>query len=266
MRAAPRIDLGGRPPPTMDLNISYCLWAIMTAAVLLAGFSLIANLWVYVFNAIGSVYGWPVMYPDMNHARWLFASGLLSVIGGAAFALKLRVESRCRAIITVRLAQRLTARTTGADPVLDKFQCRAQVEIDVYTQEMADAIKQHPEGVANVLEKGLGIAIADQMTRYSKARIEETLKLSLGECFDLLDIAGVTLMNVRQERVVEEARATKADEKAEEPAPPPPDPVDVNERAVSAVPAALDAEVTAPGPAVNDDTREVPPLTPRALG
>ena len=85
MRAAPRIDLGGRPPPTMDLNISYCLWAIMTAAVLLAGFSLIANLWIYVFNAIGSVYGWPVMYPDMNHARWLFASGLLSVIGGAAF-------------------------------------------------------------------------------------------------------------------------------------------------------------------------------------
>jgi len=73
-------------------------------------------------------------------------------------------------------------------------------------------------------------------------------------------------MNVRQERVVEEARATKADEKAEEPAPPPPDPVDVNERAVSAVPTALDAEVTAPGPAVNDDTREVPPLTPRALG
>lgn len=204
MRAPPHANLGGRPPPTMDLNISYILWAITTMGALLAGFSLIANLWIYVFNAIGSVYGWPVMYPDMNHARWLFASFLLSALGAAAFILKLRVEARSRAIITIRLPRGLVARTTGADPVLDKFQCRAQVEIDVYTEALADAIRQHPEGVALALEKGLQIAIADQVTRYSKARIEETLKLSLGECFDLLDIAGVTLMNLRQERVIEE--------------------------------------------------------------
>jgi len=261
MKAAPRMDLGGRPPPTMDLNISYCLWAIMTAAVLLAGFSLIANLWIYIFNAIGAVYGWPVMYPDMKHARWLFASGLLSVLAGAAFALKLRVESRCRSITTVRLPQRLTARTTGADPVLDKFQCRAQVEIDVYTQEMADAIHQHPEGVANVLEKGLRIAIADQMTRYSKARIEETLKLSLGECFDLLDIAGVTLMNLRQERVFEETTASETEAPA-----PPPESIEVDED--TAMPAAIapDASPAAAVTAVNDDAQEPPPATPRAIG
>ncbi len=276
MSAAPRTDLGGRAPPTMDLNISYCLWAIMTAAVLLAGFSLIANLWIYVFNAIGSVYGWPVMYPEMNHARWLFASGLLSVLAGAAFALKLRVDTRCRAIITVRLPQRLTARTSGADPVLDKFQCRAQVEIDVYTGEMAEAIRQHPEGVANVLEKGLGIAIADQMTRYSKARIEETLKLSLGECFDLLDIAGVTLLNVRQERVIEEAATAKTEELPtleqdlirQDLGQTPPvrsDTVHAEGTPTAAAASVSKSEQIAPGPPVNDDTPGTPTATPPAL-
>lgn len=261
MRAAPRIDLGGRPPPTMDLNISYCLWAIMTAAVLLAGFALIANLWIYVFNAIGSIYGWPVMYPEMNHGRWLFASGLLSVLAGGTYALKLRVDSRCRSIITVRLAQRLTARTTGADPVLDKFQCRAQVEIDVYTQEMAEAIRQHPEGVANVLEKGLAIAIADQMTRYSKARIEETLKLSLGECFDLLDIAGVTLMNVRQERVVDETNVTEVKPPASSGA----DPIETSDAAGAPAQSASEISPMIPGPAVNDDEKGISSPTSRAL-
>ncbi len=201
--ATPRIGLGGRPPPTMDLNVTYVLWAITAAAALLAGFSLIANMWIYIFNSIGAIYGWPVMYPDMNHTRWLFATGLLSVLSGAAFLMKMRVEAGVRSIKTIRLPKRLTARATGADPVLDKFQCRARVEIDVYTDELVEAIRQHPEGVSNVLEKGLAIAISDQITRYSKARIEETLKLCLGECFDLLDIAGVTLIDLRQERVVE---------------------------------------------------------------
>ncbi len=207
MMAIPRIGLGGRPPPTMDVNVTYVLWAVTTAAALLAGLSLIANLWIYIFNGIGEIYGWPVMYADMNHARWLFATGLLSILSAAAFLLKMRVEARCRTITTVRLPGRLTARATGADPVLDKFRCRARVEIDVYTDEMVEAIRQHPEGVVNVLDKGLEIAISDQVTRYSKAKIEETLKLSLGECFDLLDIAGVTLIDLRQERVFEEPHA-----------------------------------------------------------
>jgi hypothetical protein len=34
-------------------------------------------------------------------------------------------------------------------------------------------------------------------------RIQETLKLSLGEEFDLVDIAGVTLLGLRQERVID---------------------------------------------------------------
>jgi hypothetical protein len=203
MSANPRIGLGGRPPPSMDLNASYVLWAITTAAILLAGLSLIANLWIYAFNGIGVVYGWPVMYPDMNHDRWLFASGLFGALGGAGFLLKSRVDARCRSITTVRLAERLIARAVGADPVLDKFQCRARVEIDVYSDDVARAIKSDPSSVIESLESGLEIAISDQITRYSKAKIEETLKLSLGERFDLLDIAGITLLDLRQERVVD---------------------------------------------------------------
>lgn len=203
MSANPRIGIGGRPPPSMDLNASYVLWAITTAAALLAGLGLIANLWIYVFNGIGAVYGWPVMYPDMKHARWLFASGLLSAIGGAAFFLKLRVDRGSRSITTVRLPDRLTARTTGGDAVLDKFQCRARVEIDVYSESLARAIKEDPTSVVELLQNGLRIAISDQITRFSKAKIEETLKLSLGERFDLLDVAGVTLLDLRQERVTD---------------------------------------------------------------
>jgi hypothetical protein len=203
MSANPRIGIGGRSPPSMELNAVFLLWAMTTAATLLAGLSLVANLWVYIFNGIGVVYGWPAVYPEMNHARWLFSSGLLGAVACAVMFLKSRVEARARSITTVRLPDRLTARTTGIDPVLDKFQCRARVEIDVYTDELARTIKEDPGTVVEILENGLEIAITDQITRYSKAKIEETLKLSLGERFDLLDIVGVTLLDLRQERVVD---------------------------------------------------------------
>jgi hypothetical protein len=203
MTANPRIGIGGRPPPSMDVNAAYLLWAVTTVSALLAALSLVANLWIYIFNGVGGVYGWPIMYPEMNHARWLFATGLFGVLGCAGFLLKMRVDARTRSITTVRLPDRLVARATAADPVLDKFQCRARVEIDVYSDTLARAIAGNPAGVSDILEKGLEIAISDQVTRYSKARIEETLKLSLGKEFDLLDIAGVTLLDLRQERVVD---------------------------------------------------------------
>lgn len=203
MSANPRIGLGGRPPPAMEFNASYVLWAVMTIAALLAALSLIANLWIYMFNGVGVVFGWPIMYPEMSHSRWLFASGLLGALGCAAFFLKIRVDSQCRSITTVQLPERLTARSIGVDPVLDKFQCRARVEINVYSDNLAKTIRDDPASVAETLEYGLKIAISDQVTRYSKAKIEETLKLSLGERFDLLDIADVTLLDMRQERVVD---------------------------------------------------------------
>lgn len=203
MSVNPRISVGGRLPPSIDLNASYMLWAITTIAALLAGLSLIANLWIYIYNGIGAVYGWPVLYPGMNPARWLLASGLLSGFGCAAYFLKSRLDAQSRSITTVRLPERLIARTTGTDAVLDKFQCRARVEIDVYSDALARTIQEDPDRVAKVLQNGLQLAISDQITRYSKGKIEETLKLSLGECFDLLDIAGVTLLDLRQERVID---------------------------------------------------------------
>ena len=57
--------------------------------------------------------------------------------------------------------------------------------------------------VINLLESSLAVAISDPATRFSKAKTQETLKLSLGQEFNLLDVAGVTPLNLRQERVHE---------------------------------------------------------------
>jgi hypothetical protein len=176
---------------------------VTMTSTLLASLGLATNLWIYAFNGTGAVYDWPVLYPEMNHAKWLFASGLFSTLGLASFLLKLKVDTQSHSITTVHFPTPLTARTTGADPVLDKFQCRARVEIDVYSEELAKTISTEITEVANLLEDGLEIAIIDQVTRFSKAKIEDTLKLSLGERFDLLEISGVTLLDLRQERVHE---------------------------------------------------------------
>jgi hypothetical protein len=201
MTLQPRIGRGGWPLPSMDLTTPYILWMVTMASTLLASLGLAANLWIYVFNGIGAVYDWPVVYPEMNHAKWLFASGLFSTLGFASFLLKLMVDTQSRSITTVRFPTPIIARTTGADPVLDKFQCWARVEIDAYSDELAKAISTGITEVTNLLENGLKIAISDQVTQFSKAKIEDTLKLSLGERFDLLAISGVTLLDLRQERV-----------------------------------------------------------------
>ncbi|MDA0340506.1 MAG: hypothetical protein O3B74_02795 [Proteobacteria bacterium] len=181
----------------------YIFWAVTVVSTLLAVLCFAANLWIYTFNGIGEVYGWPVLYPEMNQTNWLVATGLFTGIGCVAQVLRLRAEAQNRAIITVHVPERIYARTTGVDPVLDKFQCRASVEIDVYTAVLAQTISRNYSSVIDLLESGLAIAISDPVTRFSKAKIEETLKLSLGQEFDLLDVAGVTLLNLRQERVRE---------------------------------------------------------------
>jgi len=63
----------------------------------------------------------------------------------------------------------------------------------VYTVILTQTTSLNNSSVINLLESSLAVAISDPATRFSKAKIQETLKLSLGQEFNLLGVAGVTL-------------------------------------------------------------------------
>ncbi len=73
----------------------------------------------------------------------------------------------------------------------------------MYTAVLTQTTSLNNSSVINLLESSLAVAISAPATRFSKAKIQETLKLSLGQEFNLLDVAGVTPLNLRQERVRE---------------------------------------------------------------
>ena len=73
----------------------------------------------------------------------------------------------------------------------------------MYTAALRQTTSLNNSSVINLLESSLAVAISAPATRFSKAKIQETLKLSLGQEFNLLDVAGVTPLNLHQERVRE---------------------------------------------------------------
>lgn len=211
-----RIATGNPPSPSPGVDMAYILWLASVIGATLAGLCLMVNLCVYTFNGIAEFSEWPSIFPGTDHARLLMVTGLFAMLSGMAHFARLRTESLARAIIPVHFPGDVVAQTIGGDSVTNKFRCRARIRIDVYEPGMAEKIELNRATLRDALEKGLAIAITDPITRFSKAKIEETLKLSLGERLNLLDVAGVTLTKLRQERVAEQLVAPAEDTEATE--------------------------------------------------
>ena len=187
--------------PLQRVNFSYVFWLMTTIMSVLAGLSLVANVGVFAVNGIGAPMGWPPVFPDMDHVRWMAVTGLLATIGTASHFVRMRSEALARAIVMVRFPDAVIAEFRPSDRILDKFVCRAIVSVGVFSLEIADKVEQELLILHADLEKGLSIAITDPVTRYSKAKIEETLKLALGRHLSSSELASVTMHSLKQKRV-----------------------------------------------------------------
>lgn len=188
-------------PPPIGLNTRYILWAATLLGLCLASLTLIINLSLFTINGLSEFLGLGAIAPKLNHGRWLLTTGVIAALAGLAQLLRMRSDALARKVITIRFPDELLAQT-GGDTILDKFQCRARIEIDVFCRELEADIKKEPANFRDLLQTGLAVAINDPVVRYSKSKIEETLKMSLGSQVDLRDVAQIHLLKLSQKRLL----------------------------------------------------------------
>ena len=91
----------------------------------------------------------------------------------------------------------IVASPNTGDPTVDKFECLGRVQIYVYDTEVADLILANRPRIKEALSSALSLAVSDPVVRYSKEKIEHTLRMGLGELLPLKSISGVSLSELR---------------------------------------------------------------------
>ena len=114
--------------------------------------------------------------------------------------LRLRFKALSQAIHVVMLAEPIVAQPNTGDQMLDQFECYAKVGIGVYDPQLQGVIASRQTEISTILTKALGLALTDPVARYSKQKMERTLRLALGTIIDVRHIADVSLVDMRQRR------------------------------------------------------------------
>ena len=201
----------GMGPPETGLNTVYLLWATTMLGATLAGVILAVNVLVATLNGFWRLFSTGPIIPDVDHVRWLLIMGLFAALALVTHLIRRRSEGLSRRVIKLKFPDEIVAQTLNADSVLEKFECRGWVEINLYGPELEAEIRQDIGPFRDLLEGGLVTAISDPVIRYSKVKIEETLKESLGARVKLSDIASVSLITLSQKRIPVEPPAAAAE-------------------------------------------------------
>jgi hypothetical protein len=114
-----------------------------------------------------------------------------------AHVLRLRMVAIANAAQALPFPDEIVAAPNTGDPSVDKFECVGRVYIHVYENEIADLILANRPRVKQALSSALVIAISDPVVRYSKDKIEHTLRMGLGGLLPLKSVANVTLSELR---------------------------------------------------------------------
>ncbi|UUX49561.1 hypothetical protein NUH88_19445 [Nisaea acidiphila] len=193
--AAAREDKGHAPVEGIDFT--YFLWLATVATAILASVSLLLALAIYVINFIfGLIWDSP-LFAGANYIGIMRVTGFFAVMSVVAHALRLRMIALAKATQAIPFPDEIVAAPNTGDPSIDKFECVGRVHIHVYENEVADLILANRSRIQQALAAALVIAISDPVVRYSKDKIEHTLRMGLGSLLPLKSISQVTLSELR---------------------------------------------------------------------
>lgn len=187
-------------PRLAGLDMGYVLWLGAMAAGILASVSILLTIVLFLANQLGEMIWNSPLFPSVNY--WGIGKVILLFTGmsGVAQLLRLRLIHLANSIVQVPFPEEIAAHPQTGDPALDKFECVGRMTINVYDPSLADVILAGREKLKEVLQDALSLAVSDPVTRYSKEKIEHTLRMALAQVLPLDRIAGVTLLNLRHRR------------------------------------------------------------------
>lgn len=184
-------------PAVEGIDFTYFLWLATIASAILASVSLLLALAIYVINFLFDLLWDSPIFAGANYMGIMRVTGFFAVMSGVAHALRLRMIALANSTQAIPFPDEIVAAPNTGDPNVDKFECVGRVYIHVYEGEVADLILANRSKVRQALEAAMVLAVSDPVVRYSKEKIEHTLRMGLGSLLPLKSISQVTLTELR---------------------------------------------------------------------
>ncbi len=197
------------------IDINYALWLATVASSLMAIACLIANGAVYLIDVLAFFKGGGVGFGESLHFRLFELTALFSVGALAAHFMRVRMDAMRKAAYMVVLPTRIVANPPGGD-AMSKFECSCQVTLAIDRPEPLQVLKLRLDLLNNALSNAFVVAVTDPVIRFSKAKMEQTLRVAalhvLGN-----GVSGVVISDIKQRRVPLEERRKKSQREPTEP-------------------------------------------------
>lgn len=181
------------------IDVPYALWLATVACALMASIALTVVVAIYLLDAALSLTGQPQIFGSGTYFRVLELAVLFGAVALVAHLMRLRLEAIRRASIMVPLPYRVVTCPPGGDTV-SRFECSCKVTLALDHERPLVRLKQNPDLLQNYLENAFAVAVTDPVVRYSKAKMEQTLRIAahhvLGD-----GVSGVIMSEVRQRRI-----------------------------------------------------------------
>lgn len=181
------------------IDVPYALWLATLACALMATIALTVVVGIYLLDTAMVLSEQIPIFGSPTYVRVLELGALFTVGAVVAHLLRLRLEALRRASILVPLPYSIVTTPPGGD-TFSTFECSCKVTLALDHERPLIQLKQRPDALRSYLENAFAVAVTDPVIRYSKAKMEQTLKIAalhvLGE-----GVSGVILSEIRQRRV-----------------------------------------------------------------
>lgn len=185
--------------PGQIIDVPYALWLATLAGALMATIALTVVVAIYLLDTAMSLSGSAPAFGPETYFRVFELVALFGAVAVVTHFLRLRLEAIRRASIMVPLPNRVVASPPGGD-TFSKFECSCQVTLALDHERPLAELKLKSDMLQTYLENAFAVAVTDPVIRYSKVKMEQTLKIAalhvLGE-----GVSGVIISEVRQRRV-----------------------------------------------------------------
>ena len=181
------------------IDVPYSLWLATLACALMSTISLTVLVGIYLLDTAMILGEQIPIFGGSTYLRVLELGAMFAIGAVVAHLLRLRLEALRRASILVPLPYSIVTTPPSGD-LVSTFECSCRVTLALDHERPLIQLKQRPEALRSYLENAFAVAVTDPVIRYSKAKMEQTLKIAahhvLGD-----GVSGVILSDVRQRRV-----------------------------------------------------------------
>ena len=181
------------------VDLPYTLWLLTVATALMAALSLILTLTIYMLDNALTLSGGAAIFVPGDYRSVLELSVIFALLSIAAHFLRMRLEAVRRAAIVIPLPFRIAIEPPMGD-LTSRFEASCNVAIAFDREEPIRVLSSQPDVLKRALENAFIIAVTDPVIRFSKQKMEQTLKSAavsvLGQ-----GVAFLEMSEVRQRRL-----------------------------------------------------------------